>query len=150
MASMQSPTGFPVQVLGKQATGAFQRLPIVPSAEEHIRSALKRANRVTGNKAIKNRAQHARNLSARKLDAFTKELASPLSRVVKNFPSCGQIHPFERALLDLTLGVDSYERRLVKLDALRKSCLEVSPLCWCQHPSFHVCKRGLKYSLQWA
>ena len=138
-------------MLGKAATGAFQRLPIVPSAEEHIRSALKWANRVTGNKAIKNKAQHARNLSARKLDAFTKELASPLSKVVKQFPACSQIHPFERALLDLTLGVESYERRLIKLDALRKSCLEVSSLSWRQHLSFHVCtKRVLQFTLQGA
>jgi len=61
------------------------------------------------------------------LDALTKELAGPLAAVVKGFPTCRQMHPFERALLDLTLGVESYEKRLGKLNNLRKSCLEVPP-----------------------
>jgi hypothetical protein len=61
------------------------------------------------------------------LDALTKELASPLGLVLKAFPTCRQMHPFEQALLDLTLGIESYQKRLGKLNNLRKTCLEVTP-----------------------
>ena len=50
----------------------------------------------------------------------------PLGRILKGFPSCSQLHPFERALLDLTVGIASYEKRLGRVDALRKSSLEVN------------------------
>ena len=53
--------------------------------------------------------------------------------MVKGFPTARQMHPFEWALLDLTLGVESYEKRLSKLNGLRISCLEV-PLPPHSHP----------------
>lgn len=114
------------QVDRKKETGAFQKLLNVSFAEEHITSALRRAARIPGNKAIKNKAQHARNLAARRLDALTQEIATPLGKIMKCFPRCDQLHPFERALLDLILGIESYETRLWRLNELRKSCLEVS------------------------
>lgn len=45
------------------------------------------------------------------------------------------MHPFEQALLDLTIGADVYENRLQQLDNLRKSCLQVksSNLILCEH-----------------
>lgn len=109
----------------QRPTGAFQNLPIVPQLEEHVRSALRRASRVPGNKSLKNKAQHARNLTARRLDALTKELATPLNRIVQGFPRQTQLHPFEGALLDLTVGSEAYDQRLGRLDALRKTGLQV-------------------------
>lgn len=103
----------------------FQRIPQVPSADSHIKSALRKASRLQGNKKIKGKVQHARNLSARKLDALTKEISVPLGVIVKGFPTCGRMHPFERALLDLTIGAGTYEKRLQQLDSLRKSCVQV-------------------------
>ena len=105
--------------------GVFQRIPQVPSSESHLKSALRKANRLQGNKKIKGKLQHARNLSARKLDALTKEIAVPLGAIIKGFPACSRMHPFEQALLDLTIGSGIYEKRLQQLDNLRKSCLQV-------------------------
>lgn len=107
------------------SAGAFQRIPQVPAADDHLKAALRKASRIVGNKKIKGRLQHTRNLSARKLDALTKEIATPLGAIVRAFPACAQLHPFEKALLDLTIGIEDYEKRLEKLNNLRKSCLEV-------------------------
>ena len=114
-----------MQVNGECLTGIFQRIPQVPSAETHIKSALRKAHRLQGNKNLKGKVQHARNLSARKLDALTKEISVPLGVIVKGFPPCARMHPFEQALLDLTIGSGIYEKRLQQLDNLRKSCLQV-------------------------
>lgn len=66
-----------------------------------------------------------RNLTARQLDALTKELAVPLGKLVKGFPAVSQLHEFEQALLLLTLGPQRYERHVDGVDSLRKSLLEV-------------------------
>ena len=108
------------------SAGAFQRIPQVPVAEDHLRSALRKANRINGNKKIKGKLKNARNLAARRLNALTQELSVPLGAVIKAFPSFRQLHPFEKALLDLTIGTGVYEKRLEELNSLRKSCLGVS------------------------
>lgn len=46
--------------------------------------------------------------AAMKLDRMTKELAGPMKTYVKGFPHPDRLHPFERALLDLTLGAPSH------------------------------------------
>lgn len=49
----------------------------------------------------------------------------PLSRWLKAFPTMAALHPFEAALLDLTVGAATYASVLGKVDALRKSLQEV-------------------------
>lgn len=66
-----------------------------------------------------------RNLCTRQLDALTKELAGPLTKLLKAFPAVERLHPFEQALLLLTLGPDRYERQLSAVNSMRKSVLEV-------------------------
>ena len=61
------------------------------------------------------------------MDALTKELAVPLGRYCKAFPPPGRLHPFERALLALTVGEQRYEDTLQRVDTLRKTVLEVGP-----------------------
>ena len=51
-----------------RATGAFQAIPMVPSADEHLASALRRARRITPNSRLKNEAAKARNKAARQMD----------------------------------------------------------------------------------
>ena len=70
-------------------------------------------------------AQKARKRAAQQLDALTKELCAPLSTYVRGFPPPSRLHPFERALLDLTVGTAPYERALARIDALRKGLLEL-------------------------
>ena len=63
--------------------------------------------------------------AARQLDTLTKELTGPLSRYVKGFPHPSRLHPFERALLELTLGEARYCMAVERVDTLRKAMLEV-------------------------
>ena len=69
--------------------------------------------------------KRCRNLCARQLDLLTKELAGPLGKIVKGFPAVERLHPFEQALLLLTLGPTRYERHIAGVNCLRKSLLEV-------------------------
>lgn len=108
------------------STGAFQRLPMVAPSREIIESAVRRAERVGGNKKLKNEAARAKNRAARQLDGLMKELAAPLGTYERGFPRRSRLHPFENALLELTVGSASYDRALVRIAALRKASVEVA------------------------
>ncbi len=62
------------------------------------------------------------------MDSAMKALSAPLSAYVKGFPPPGRLHPFERALLDLTVGEDRYATVLARVDALRRKLTEVHSL----------------------
>ncbi|KAL4523298.1 hypothetical protein Ndes2526A_g07996 [Nannochloris sp. 'desiccata'] len=57
------------------STGAFQRLPMVSPSKEIIESAVRRAERVGGNKKLKNEAARAKNRSASYDRAVTRVTA---------------------------------------------------------------------------
>mmetsp|Transcript_12095 Transcript_12095/g.33988 ORF Transcript_12095/g.33988 Transcript_12095/m.33988 type:complete len:462 (-) Transcript_12095:356-1741(-) len=113
-------------------TGRFQQLPIVSPPDEHLNSAKKRTGTVNIDKGVKWRtpklrdgSTKAKTLAAMRLDRMTKELASPMKSYVKGFPYPERLHPFERALMDLTVGADHYTKVLDRVDTTRKSILEV-------------------------
>eukprot|EP00887_Chlorella_sp_A99_P004720 scaffold4.g4720.t1 len=106
-------------------TGAFQRLPMVSPAKELIDSALRRASRVQPNRKLRNEAQKAKNRAARALDTLMKELCVPLGAYLRGFPRPGRLHPFERALLELTVGDGKYAEVLARVESLRRSTVEV-------------------------
>lgn len=54
-----------------------------------------------------------------------KAISAPLNACVKGFPTPEALHPFEKALLDLTIGLDAYQRRLSRVAAMRQACVEV-------------------------
>ena len=54
-----------------------------------------------------------------------KAISAPLNACVKGFPSTEALHPFEKALLDLTIGLEAYQRRLNRVAAMRQACVEV-------------------------
>ena len=54
-----------------------------------------------------------------------KELCVPLGAYIKSFPAPSRLHPFERALLELTVGAGTCERVLARVEALRRSTVEV-------------------------
>lgn len=114
----------------RAATGQFPRLPIVPPAHELITTAIKRAERVAVPKTVKNEAQRAKARTARLLDTLTKEVSVPLGVLIRGFPPPHVLHPFETALLQLTVGEERYVRTLARVNALRKSVLEVWWLCF--------------------
>eukprot|EP00200_Dunaliella_tertiolecta_P002390 CAMPEP_0202338654 /NCGR_PEP_ID=MMETSP1126-20121109/842_1 /ASSEMBLY_ACC=CAM_ASM_000457 /TAXON_ID=3047 /ORGANISM="Dunaliella tertiolecta, Strain CCMP1320" /LENGTH=494 /DNA_ID=CAMNT_0048929073 /DNA_START=348 /DNA_END=1832 /DNA_ORIENTATION=+ len=105
--------------------GALQGLPVVAPSNESLSSALKRASKVAYSSSIKNEAEKERNRAARQMDTLMKELSVPLSNYVKKFPDPSKLHPFESALLHLTVSQGSYSSTLSKVDALRKVVQEV-------------------------
>ena len=101
----------------------------MPPADEHFSVASRRAGRVRADPKIKNEAARARSWAARRLDALGQELCTPLGKMVSAFPARGRLHPFERALLDLTLGIGKegrYESTLARVDAGRRATLQAA------------------------
>ncbi|KAL0674638.1 hypothetical protein Bca4012_002619 [Brassica carinata] len=56
-----------------------------------------------------NIAKRERNRGAKQLDALMKELALPLKGYMEIFPRRRLLHPYERSLIELTLGDGKYE-----------------------------------------
>ncbi|XVF75010.1 hypothetical protein PTKIN_Ptkin13bG0154900 [Pterospermum kingtungense] len=108
-----------------ETVGAFQKLPMVMPSVDILHSALRKAKRVLPTKGIANIAKRERNRGAKQLDALMKELAIPLRQYVENFPKRMYLHPYERSLIELTLGDGNYEEVLKKVDALRKKVISV-------------------------
>ena len=104
--------------------GALNRLPNVSPGEQLIASAVKRASRVTPNRGLKEAARE-RSKGQKQLDALTAGLCAPLKGYVKGFPSPERLHPFERALLELTLSDKKYRTTIEQVDTLRKGLLGV-------------------------
>ncbi|XP_056162504.1 nucleolar GTP-binding protein 1 isoform X2 [Syzygium oleosum] len=105
--------------------GAFQKLPMVMPSVDILYSALRKAKRISPTKGIANVAKRERNKGAKQLDALMKELAAPLKVYVDNFPKKKYLHPYERSLVELTLGDGNYEEVLMKVDTLRKKVTSV-------------------------
>ncbi|KAL3745267.1 hypothetical protein ACJRO7_014387 [Eucalyptus globulus] len=105
--------------------GAFQKLPMVMPSVDILYSSLRKAKKIAPTKSITNVAKRERNKGAKQLDALMKELAAPLRDYVDNFPKKKYLHPYERSLLELTLGDGNYEEVLMKVDTLRKKVISV-------------------------
>lgn len=112
----------PVEV---ETVGAFQKLPMVMPSVDILYSALRKAKRVAPTKGIANIAKRERNRGAKQLDALMKELAVPLRGYMENFPNKKYLHPYERSLIELTLGDGNYEQVLGRVDALRKKIVSI-------------------------
>ncbi len=102
---------------------SLQYLPTIATAEELVERALRRASRLTSR--IRDPRHRARELSARKIQAITDNLADPLHKVVKQYPSVDRLHPFDRALLELTVDVDGFRQALGGIDWARKEVLRL-------------------------
>ncbi|GLI65410.1 hypothetical protein VaNZ11_008968 [Volvox africanus] len=109
----------------RRFVGHLQGVPHVILSQEHLQSARKRASRVTPSAGIKNEAEKARSRAARRLDVLMKELSVPLGRYLSGFPQPERLHPFEAALLALTVGEATYRTALQRVDKLRKAVQEV-------------------------
>ncbi|GMH17186.1 hypothetical protein Nepgr_019027 [Nepenthes gracilis] len=108
-----------------ESIGAFQQLPMVMPSIDILYSALRKAKKLSPTKGITNIAKRERNKGAKQLDAFMKELAVPLRSYIENFPKKKHLHPYERSLIELTLGDGNYEEVLGKVDYLRKKVVSV-------------------------
>ena len=99
--------------------GIFTRLPSVAAAAELKASARKRATRATPGKGLKDAARE-KSLGVKRLEAMTSAYCTPLKTYVKGFPNPDRFHPFERALLELTLSDKKYRTTVEAVDVMRK------------------------------
>ncbi|XP_021865758.1 nucleolar GTP-binding protein 1 isoform X2 [Spinacia oleracea] len=120
-----------------EGVGAFQKLPMVMPSVDIIQSAIRKAKKVSATKGIANIAKRERNRGAKQLDALMKELAVPLRLYTESFPNKNHLHPYERSLIELTLGDGNYEEVLSKVNNLRKKVTAVAK----EHAS--VCAKSL-------
>ena len=101
----------------------FANLPHVPEAQELLDRAFGRASKLT--KEDPNAVWKARRLTAAKLQSASENLAQPLAKVVKGFPSFDQLHPFYIELVELAVGLDGVRQALGGLDWARKEVLQI-------------------------
>ncbi|GAX85127.1 hypothetical protein CEUSTIGMA_g12547.t1 [Chlamydomonas eustigma] len=104
--------------------GVLQSLLAMSTAKEHLASAVKRSSRVAYSAGLRNEAEKERNKAARQMDTLMKEMTVPLTKSIASFPKHSHLHPFEQALLELTVGLSNYENAQARVDSLRKSLQE--------------------------
>ena len=63
--------------------------------------------------------------NSRHLDGLTQELTRPLKQYMNDFPDLKKIHPFEKALVELTVGQQEYKGALTDNNNLRKKILNL-------------------------
>ena len=101
----------------------FQDIPTIATSEELIDRALRRASKVE--ESVRNADYRARLTAVRKINSVADNIANPLHSYVKAFPSFDNIHPFDRSIIDLTVGVDKLRKSLGGSDWARKEVLMI-------------------------
>ena len=101
----------------------LQEIPTIGTADELIDRALRRASRVE--ESVRNTDYRARLTAVRKIHSVADNIANPLHSYVKVFPSFDTIHPFDRSIIDLTVGVDKLRKALGAADWARKEVLMI-------------------------
>ena len=96
----------------------------IATSEELIDRALRRASKVE--EKVRNADYRARLTAVRKIHSVADNLANPMISYVKAFPSFDIIHPFDREIIDLTVGVDMLKKSLGAVDWARKEVLMIS------------------------
>lgn len=97
------------------------RLPTVPTAQEVLDQAFRRASkaRSRGRTAL----ERARSSSLARIHAFTGAVRASLRRVYRSFPTLDDLPPFYRELVDVLAGIDIVKK---DLGALRWAELQVA------------------------
>ena len=98
-------------------------MPTIATSEELIERALRRSSKIE--QKIKSADVRARVTSTRKVQALTDNLSQPLKKYVHAFPSFDNIHPFDYAIIDLTVGVDDLRHSLGGIDWAADKVIEI-------------------------
>ena len=101
----------------------LQEIPTIANSDELIDRALRRASKVE--ESVRNADYRARLTAVRKIHSVADNMANPLHSYVKAFPSFDNIHAFDRAIIDLTVGVDRLRKSLGAADWARKEVLMI-------------------------
>ena len=89
----------------------WRSLPEILDAEQLIERALHRAAKKRSGKF---------DSAARKLSSLADNLGAPLGAIVEDFPSLDQLHPFDRDIVNLSVGLDELRQSLGGIDWARK------------------------------
>ena len=94
-------------------------IPTVLTSQEILDKAFRRVKKVkitdqTG--LFKAKAE-----ATGKLNALSNTIAATLNKYVRKFPSLDQVHPFERELIDVSIGLDQLRHSLGAIDWARKT-----------------------------
>lgn len=95
----------------------MRKLPTVPSADELIDSAFRKASRV--NVTARTKLDFVRATNVAKLQAIQDKVSDALGRVVKGFPNLTALAHFDQALIDLLCGLDRLRQSLGACDWCR-------------------------------
>lgn len=103
----------------------LKRLPHVPTHEEQISRARKSAKKavrlVRGGENAKRKHQVGEK---QLLEEHAQHLAKPLRTCLRAFPPLSSFPPFERAVLELTVGGKEYETAVFRAEQLRKQLVQ--------------------------
>jgi nucleolar GTP-binding protein len=97
----------------------MKNIPTVLSSDEMLDKAFRRVKkvRVTDQRGLKRSKAEATG----KVNSLVNTLAAQLNKYVKAFPSIDRLHPFERELIDVVIGVDKLRHSLGAIDWARKT-----------------------------
>ncbi len=97
----------------------MKKIPTVLSSDEMLDKAFRRVKkvRITDRKGLK----RIKSEASGRLNALANTLAAQLNKYVRAFPSIDQLHPFERELIDVIIGVDELRHALGAIDWARKT-----------------------------
>ena len=94
-------------------------IPTVMSSQEILDKAFRRVKKVMATDLTG--FDRAKAEGTGKLSALSNTITAVLNKYVRAFPSLDQMHPFERELIDISVGLDDLRHSLGAIDWARKT-----------------------------
>jgi nucleolar GTP-binding protein len=97
----------------------MKEIPTIMSSQEILDKAFRRVKKViiTDQTGI----TRTRSEAMGKLSAISHTITAVLGKYVRAFPSLDRVHPFERELIDITVGLDELRHSIGAIDWARKT-----------------------------
>ncbi len=97
----------------------MKEIPTIMGSQEILDKAFRRVQKVivTDLKGL----DRARAEATGRLSALSHTITAVLNKYIRAFPSLDQVHPFERELIDISVGLDELRHSLGAIDWARKT-----------------------------
>ena len=106
-------------------------IPTVPTAQELLDKALRRAAKATGKGVT--RLERSRRASAAKMNSVADTIDTTLKKYVEAVPSLERLPDFQRELVEVLVGVGNLKHELGAID-------------WCRVQAVRVCRHAARQS----
>lgn len=107
------------------ACARLKQLPHVPTHEEQVSRARKSARKAVRLVRGGDNAKRKNKVGEKQLvEEHAQHLAKPLRTCLRAFPPLSSFPPFERAVLELTVGGKEYEAAIMRAEQLRKQLVQ--------------------------